>query len=341
MSAPVLDLMAAALKESLKQNPAASDMATGRGADAVEPGAGAQSSPAREGCNAMTAKPEVHDARVLEDSQTPLSLVLRNEAILAGEDLEKRLARVAKDNKIIRRFIAEQLVEAEYDKKGYPLKGKMHDFYTLPNYDKKCPTKQGGEKLAAFANLRRAKTYTVARACEKDFSMAEVQIELVDKFGQPAGSGDAAATTAESSFQGAAKKYGLRTDDKGKVTQAADWRAAYNDVVARAGKRAFVQAVIYATATDDIFDSTGEVAKQAEAAGVDEESEANRPRFPEKFGNVGGQYLDDQTDETLIKIALWCRKEAKNPRAMAPIAEAIDEILERRRMDTDETGPTV
>lgn len=288
----------------------------------------------------MTAKPEVHDARVPDDGQTPLSLVLRNEAILAGEDLEKRLARVAKDNKIVRRFIAEQLVECEYDKKGYPLKGKMHDFYTLPNYDKKCPTKQGAEKLAAFANLRRAKTYTVARECSKEFSMAEVQVELVDKFGQPAGSGDAAATTAESSFQGATKKYGLRTDQGGKVTQAADWRAAYNDVLARAGKRAFVQAVIYATATDDIFDSTGEVAKQAEAAGVDEDADATRPRFPEKFGNVSGQYLDEQTDETLLKIALWCRKEAKNPKAVAPIADAIDEELEHRRADVDQ-GPTI
>lgn len=275
----------------------------------------------------MTAKPDVHDARTPIGDQTPLSLVLRNEAILAGEDLEKRLATVEKNNAIVRRFIAGQMLEAEYDKKGYPLKGKMHDFYTLPNYDKKCPTKQGAEKLAAFANLRRARTYTVARECTKEFSMAEVQVELVDKFGQPAGSGDAAATSAETSFQGAAKKYG------------GDWRAAYNDVLSRAGKRAFVQAVIYATATDDIFDSTGELSKKAEAAGVDEESETTRPRFPDKFGNVGGQYIDDQTDDTLIKIALWCRKDAKNPKAFAPLADAIDEELERRR--PDEQGPTV
>lgn len=274
----------------------------------------------------MTAKPEVHDER---DDRLPMSLALRNEAILAGEDLEKRLATVEKNNAIVRRFIASQMIEAAYDNKGYPQKGKMHDFYRLPGFDKKCPTKQGAEKLAAFANLRRAKTYTVARECSKEFSMAEVQVELVDKFGQPAGSGDAAATTAESSFQGAAKKYG------------GDWRAAYNDVLARAGKRAFVQAVIYATATDDIFDSTGEVAKKAEAAGVDEESDANRPRFPEKFGNVGGKYIDEMTSPELVKIALWCRKDAKNPKAMAPIAEAIDEILESRRTETDETGPTV
>lgn len=272
----------------------------------------------------MTAKTEVHDARDTEE-RMPLSLALRNEAILAGEDMEKRLAIVEKNNAIVRRFIAGQMHEAEYDKKGYPLKGKMHDFYTLPNYDKKCPTKQGAEKLAAFANLRRAKTYTVARECTKEFSMAEVQVELVDKFGQPAGSGDAAATTAESSFQGASKKYG------------GDWRAAYNDILARAGKRAFVQAVIYATATDDIFDSTGEIAKKAEAAGVDED-ETNRPRFPEKFGNVAGKYIDEQSTGALTKILQWCRKEAKNPKVYAPVADAIDEELERRRPDE---GPQV
>jgi len=273
-----------------------------------------------------TTKAEVHDARTPSDNQTPLSLVLRNEAILAGEDLEKRLERVKKDTAIVRRFIADQMIEAEYDKKGYPLKGKMHDFYTLPNYDKKCPTKQGAEKLAGFAKLMRAKTYTVARECTKEFAMAEVQVELVDRFGQPAGSGDAAATTAESSFQGAAKKYG------------GDWRAAYNDVLARAGKRAFVQAVIYATATDDIFDSTGEMAKRAEATGADDEKP--RPRFPDKFGNVAGKFIDEQSTETLTKIAQWCRKEAKNPAAVAPIADAIDEELERRREDDDQ-GPTV
>ena len=272
----------------------------------------------------MTAKPEVHDARKPAEGEMPLSLVLRNEAILAGEDLEKRLDRVQKDTAIIRRFIAAQMVEADYDAKGYPLKGKMHDFYRLPGFDKKCPTKQGAEKLAGFANLRRARTYTVARECTKEFSMAEVQVELVDKFGQPAGSGDAAATTAETSFQAAAKKYG------------GDWRAAYNDVLARAGKRAFVQAVIYATATDDIFDSTGEIAKKAEAAGADEERE--RPRFPEKFGNAGGKYVDELPSDELVKIRDWCRKDAKNPKAVARIAEAIDEELERRRPDE---GPQV
>lgn len=279
----------------------------------------------------MTAKPEVHDARSLTDAdRMPLSLALRNEAILEGEDLEKRLARVQKDTAIVRRFIASQMVEADYDAKGYPQKGKMHDFYRLPGFDKKCPTKQGAEKLASFANLRRAKTYTVARECSKDFSMAEVQVELVDKFGQPAGSGDAAATTAESSFQGAAKKYN------------GDWRAAYNDVLARAGKRAFVQAVIYATATDDIFDSTGEIAKKAEAAGRTDESDENRPRFPEKFGNVGGRYIDELKSPELVTIRDWCRKEAKNPKAVAPIAEAIDEILEDRRTDAEpEEGPRV
>lgn len=292
----------------------------------------------------MNTKPEVHDARQPDDGQTPLSLVLRNEQLLAGEDLEQRLVRVAKDNKLIRKFIAEQLVEAEYDAKGRPILGKMHDYYTLPGYAKKCPTKQGGENLAKFANLRRARTYTVARECTKEFSMAEVQVELVDKFGQPAGSGDAAATSAETGFQQAAAKYGRQKDQQGKMTREADWRAAYNDLVSRAGKRAFVQAVIYATATDDIFDAAGEIAKQAEAQGIDEEADVNRPRFPEKFGNVGGKYIDELKSEALVTIRDWCKEKAKNPTALEPIVDAINEELERRRTAADEQaeqGPTV
>lgn len=47
----VLDLMAA-LRESLKQHPAAADTATGHGSDAVEPGVSANLDSARRGHNA-------------------------------------------------------------------------------------------------------------------------------------------------------------------------------------------------------------------------------------------------------------------------------------------------
>ncbi len=266
----------------------------------------------------------------------PLGLAVREDSIRRGEDLEENLKRMARDRATILRFIREQLVEAEYDAKGRPIKGKMHDFYTLPGYDKKTPTKQGGEKLAQFFKLRRAKTESVERVCTKEFAMAAVRVELVDKWGVPAGSGEAAATTAEQGFQGAAAKYGQRKDQSGKITSEADYRAAFNDIVSRAGKRAFTQAVIYATATDDIFDATGEIERKAEAQGMsDEAPPAKRARFPEKFGDLSGKYLDEVQDEELVKVADWCRTKAKNPAAVAPILEGVTEELERRRLDRE------
>jgi len=275
----------------------------------------------------------------------PLGLAVREDSIRQGEDLEENLKRMARDRKLILKFIAEQLVESEYDAKGRPVKGKMHDYYTLPGYDKKTPTKQGGEKIAQFFKLRRAKTESVERVCTKEFAMAAVRVELVDKWGMPAGSGEAAATTAETGFQGAAAKYGQRKDQGGKITQEADWRAAFNDIIARAGKRAFNQAVIYATATDDIFDATGEIERVAEGAGVTEEDvRATRPRFPEKFGNVSGKLVEEVATDALVKVSDWCRTKAKNQKAVAPILEAVEDELERRRAETEgdvDDGPTV
>jgi hypothetical protein len=257
----------------------------------------------------------------------PLGLAVRDDAIERGENLEQRLDRTKRDRAVILRFIGEQLVESEYDAKGRPVKGKMHDYYTLPGYSLKCPTKQGAEKVAQFFNLRRAKTESVDRVCTKEFAMAAVRVELVDKWGMPAGSGEAAATTAETAFQFAAKKYG------------GDWRAAFNDVLARAGKRAFVQAIVYATATDDIFDATGAVEQAAAAAGLDDESTpAAAFRFPDNWKSVAGKTLEEVSSEHLARIAKWCREKAENRDAAAPIAQAIDEELDRRRGDAD-PGP--
>lgn len=276
-----------------------------------------------------------------ERAQTamPLGLAVREEAIERGEDLEARLKRMARDREIVLRFIREQMVESDYDPKTKkPIKGRMHDYYILPGYDKKCATKQGGEKLAQFFNLRRAKTESVERTCTKEFAMAAVRVELVDKWGMPAGSGEAAASTAETGFQQAAAKYGQRRDQQGKIVQEPDYRGAFNDVLSRAGKRSFIQAIIYATATDDIFDATGTVDKAAAAAGVDDDEAPAKPkfRFPEKFGKVGGKLVEGIDSEELLTIANWCRTRAKNPKAVAPILEAVEEELERRRPDADD-----
>lgn len=260
----------------------------------------------------------------------PFGFGYRERAIARGENLEQRLTTLERDRNVLTRFIEKQMVEAQYNaadgpggKKGYPVKGSMHDFYKLPNYDKKALTKQGSEKLAQFFNLRRAATETVERECTKEFTRAVVRVRLVDKWGQPAGSGEAAANTAESSFKNASAKYG------------GDFRAAENDVISRAGKRAFVQAVVYATATDEIFDASGEVERTAEAKGVTEETTARQPlRFPteikqQAFAHLAGTLISKASHNDLAAVADYCRGR-RAASAQALLAAVEDEIEVRR-----------
>jgi len=238
------------------------------------------------------------------------------------EDVARNLAVWQKNRDALLSFIRDKLTESEYGDKGYPVGGKMHDFYKLPSYDKRALTKQGAEKLAQLFNLRRATTETVERVATKECALAVCRVTLVDQYRRPAGSGEAACSTAETSFQRAEKKYG------------GDYRAALNDVIARAGKRAFVQAVIYAIAGDEIFEASEvpddeDVQKEAvapPAAGV---------RFPAKFGKVGGKLVSEVSDTELTKIAEWCRTKAKNPKAVQPILDAVTDELEHRRLEND------
>jgi hypothetical protein len=238
-------------------------------------------------------------------------------------DLAKNFEAMEKNRATLVKFVAGKMAESAYKPDKYPVSGQMHDFYRLPGFDKKVLTKQGSEKLAQLFGLRRARTESVDRACTKEFSMAVVRVTLVDRFGYPAGSGEAACTTAETGIQRSAKKY----DN--------DFRAALNDVVAKAGKRAFTQAVVYATATDEMFDVTGTPEKAVEATGTEEEKKP-APRFPEKFGSVGGKLVSEVSIPELVKVADWCRTKAKNPKAVQPMLEAIEEELDRRRDGEDE-----
>ncbi|KKK94964.1 hypothetical protein LCGC14_2677540, partial [marine sediment metagenome] len=77
------------------------------------------------------------------------------------------------------------------------------------------------------------------------------------------GSAISSCSTAESGFQsvGAKRKYGGHYQQEHGdwiEKKAPDFRAALNDVTARARKRALVQAVIVATCTDEIFEGARE-----------------------------------------------------------------------------------
>lgn len=161
----------------------------------------------------------------------------------------------------LQEFVGTQLKECEYDPKGYPLEGKVNDYYRVPGSSKKALTKLGAEKLCNLFRWQRASSRTAHLVQTPEYVSATVNCELRDKYGHPVGSHEAAASTAEAGFRsvGARRKYGAKVSKDGKETSPPDFRAALNDVVARAGKRAFVGAVIVAAAADEIFEIATEL----------------------------------------------------------------------------------
>lgn len=194
------------------------------------------------------------------------------------ESLEEGLARYERTRKTLQRFVARHLVEGEYDTKGFLIPGREGDYYRLPGMEKRALTKRGAEKVADLFRYRRARTVTTKTVEERDYCSAIVRVELVDGYGRPVGSGESACSTAEGRFTSrkARKKYGAKVDERGTEVEAPDLRAALNEVVAQAGKRAFVQAVIFATATDEIFQTAAE---NGEKAGDEPASPDDRRRL--------------------------------------------------------------
>lgn len=209
----------------------------------------------------MTAKPEVRErltaaeaqAKGLvptghvwdEDTQQPIE---RGTALMVAQldkhvDLAANLNAFAKNRATLMRFVKEYLQEAEYDSRDLPVPGKMHDFYKVPGAQTKALTKLGAEKLGHLFRFGRSDTQIVSTTETKEYVSATAKCILSDQYRREIGSAVSSCSTAESGFSSerAKKKYG------------GDYRAALNDVVARATKRAFVQAMIVATAADEVF----------------------------------------------------------------------------------------
>ena len=261
-------------------------------------------------------------------------------------DAEKReadptfqLARYEERRSALLRFVGGKLREAEYDDRGYPLKGKMHDYYILPGYEKKTATKGCASKIADLLRLRVARKRVTDATFTADHGSARVCVELVDANGQPAGAHEAACSTAETGFQspGVRCKYGAVWEyEKGKPVREVDppdYRAAENDVVSRAGKRAFVGAVIVAASLEEVFD----LEASTDAAG-EEGQEQSKPAPARKdgptmaFGDHKGEPVATQDAADLVKIRDWCKK--KDAAKWAKFVGEIDEELESRRTAT-------
>lgn len=241
-------------------------------------------------------------------------------------------------------FVRDYLEEASYDAKGYPIQGQVRDFYKVPGGgETKALTKRGAEKLATLFRFGKATTDIVARTETAEYVSATVQVTLADQYRRSIGSAVSSCSTAEPGFRSvfAQKKYGaeiVKEQGEWLVKKPGDFRAALNDVVARASKRAFVQALIVATAADEIFTA----AEEAETTPLDsEETKAPaaatpQPPTPSKatgtvmpFGKTKGTPLADHKSDELLAVKLWCEK--SNPKKFAALMRAIDDTLASRQ----------
>jgi hypothetical protein len=259
--------------------------------------------------------------------------------------------------------VAQYLEEAEYDAKGYLVAGKLHDYYRVPGTTTRALTKRGGEKAAKLHRWAKGETVLVAHDETPAYTSATVRVTLLDQFRRPCGSAVSSCTTAEAGFRSpnARRKYGAvyrGRGDQAEEVQPPDYRAALNDVVARAGKRAFVQAVIYAAALDEIFTvadewqeeqaqqgakvsaaQTGSQAPPAASKPAPAAPTASDPvkreggyRPPLKGRRVthlpfgSRMALADMTNDDLAKAADWCRRKGK----FGDVVEAIDLELDNR-----------
>lgn len=269
---------------------------------------------------------------------------------------ETMLAQFDQRRAMVLRFVGSKMIEAEYDGKGYLVEGKLHHCYVVPGSTKKALTKTGAELLAELFRLRRGTSKVMSSVETADYVSARVHCELFDQYGRAAGAHEAAASTAEPSFRSpmARKKYGAQGRWEGPKghgkwveTGGPDFRAALNDVVARAGKRAFVGAVIVATATDEIFEvadaenqrrkvDVDEKAAQATAERQTSETTRQQPLARPSSLTIGGVPLNAMTTADLEKAAASLKTMPDH--RWDKHRDAVDVELEQRRVDATFPG---
>lgn len=254
----------------------------------------------------------------------PLGMALEQERLAKPMDLQANLEAFTEARKVVLKFIGEQMREAEYDEKGYPISGKLGDYYKVPGAgDKKALTKKGAENLAQFFRFFAGPLKVEQQTTTKEYVDATVSGTIVDHFGRIVGSAVSSCSSAETAYQtfGSKQKYGGWYERSSKTwKRQPDYRAAMNDVMAKARKRWFVQGIIVATATDEIFElAQDEVVKE-------ETETVNRPkRMP--FGKHEGEELRTIGSEFLVNCVKWCETRPK----YAELMEACLMELEDRR----------
>lgn len=284
-----------------------------------------------------------------EETQEPVArgFALERAQLERAIDLGGHLEDWKRNREQLLTFVRNYLEEASYDGKGYPVQGQVRDFYKVPGAgETKALTKRGAEKLSTLFRFGKATTEIVARTETAEYVSATVQVTLVDQYRRPIGSAVSSCSTAEAGFRSvfSQKKYGAKITKDGDgsfvVTTPGDYRAALNDVVARASKRAFVQAIIVATAADEVFTAAEEAEPKPPAEEEAQEPKPAPPPTPPGIGprlpnakalkHYAGQLLSEIPSDALVKIARTLREHATNPGAWVPVTDALDAELARR-----------
>jgi hypothetical protein len=272
-------------------------------------------------------------------------------------DLAKNLESFKANRDVVIKFIqSDYFEEAKCDAKGDLIAGQLGDYYQVPGSTSKALTKRGASKIKQLFRWARGAARRVDGQETREYCSATIEIPIVDHFGRVVGAGLGSCNTAEKGFTSASavKKYGGWCEyEKGKppkVTRDPDYRAALHDVVSRATKRADTQATIVAAALEEIFT----VAREDEPKEKDDhepppvypgQPAAPRFRFPKviataAFKALAGKAIDDESIsvEDLTALALWCREtKTKDPAALDRMRTAVDEELEQRRSEPQES----
>ena len=197
----------------------------------------------------------------------------KREMMMPGQstDLAEQYSQVAMSpdqflqaRKVLIRFVAENLVEATYDAKGYPV--EINDYYVVPGSKKKALSRKGADSLSDLYKYKVLHMDEVRSTVEKDFVSITYKC-TIHRSNMIVAERDATASTAEKSMQRSAQKYTL----SGKKDP--DWRGAENDIRAKAQKRAFVQAIIHACNASDILAAADDPSSYQEVEVVDAEYE--------------------------------------------------------------------
>ncbi len=317
----------------------------------------------------MTQKPEVRQRLTAAEAQArflvppghvwdenlqqpiPVGTVMEVASLERPMDLAAALDVWSRNRATLVRFIREHLEEATYDTDGKIR--RTNDYYHVPGAAAgapNCLTKRGGERLAQLHGFGKATTSVVDKTETPEYTSATVEVTLADAKRRPIGSAVASCSTAEARFRSvfAQRKYGatvVKEQGEWRVTKPCDCRAALNDVVARAAKRAFIQAVIVATAADEIFVAAEESEQQP--GNADEavepkpapqaEAPPSGPRLPDvkALKQFAGKALAELTSADLARIAKTLREQTKRPAAWAPVIEAIEVELDRRTQEEE------